>query len=335
MMTGSLCISFDFELYWAFVGERTYDSYKANLLGVHEALPRMLELFAQRGIHASWGAVGLLMCEGGEELKTYLPETRPSYANEALSQYRYFFRPDIQRRLATDPEFSKCHFAPNLVRAILNCPGQELATHTFSHFYCAEPGPTLAEFEADILAAKKITQQKYGVNVESIILPRHQTRPQHLNVCADLGIRCYRGNQQPRYFNEICSSADTIVKKVIRNADCYFDLTGSNISDIHSRANGLINIPASFFLRPYNRHFALFDNLRLQRIKNSMKLSAQVGAVCHLWLHPHNFGTNIDINLAFLEKILNYHSELREQYNYKSSNMKELAKIYEKNENNN
>ncbi|MFA6074740.1 MAG: polysaccharide deacetylase family protein [Negativicutes bacterium] len=326
---GNLCISFDFEMYWAFIGERAYDSYKANMLGKRKAIPRILELFERYDIHASWATVGLIMCEDGEELEGYRPKKMPSYLANAISPYKYLSSKKTQSRLKSDAEFKKCHFAPDLVRTILDCPNQELATHTFSHYYCNEPGQTIDEFDADIEAAKKIALNKFGVDIKSIIFPRHQTNKQCLDVCFKHGIKCYRGNQKSWLFNDVDSQKDSLIKKTLRYADNFFNLTGSNISHIYTRKNNLINIPASFFLRPYDKRFALLNCFRLQRIKNAMKNAANTDHVCHLWLHPHNYGVDIEENLTFLNEIFEYYTQLNKESGFKSLNMKELADEHE------
>ena len=72
-MGGALVISLDFELHWGVRDSRTLDSYRANLLGVRQAIPAMLELFAARGIHATWATVGILFCRNKKELEDTLP----------------------------------------------------------------------------------------------------------------------------------------------------------------------------------------------------------------------------------------------------------------------
>ncbi len=46
----------------------------------------------------------------------------------------------------------------------------------------------------------------------------------------------------------------------------------------------------------------------------------------HLWWHLHNFGVNLDENIDFLEKILQYYQQLNVQGKMQSINMREIAK---------
>src|SRR3546814_10142938 len=92
----------------------------------------MLELFEKSGIHATWATVGFLMCDGRDELLARAPEDLPTYADPRLSNYSYLDEVGVSERV--DPYY----FAPSMVRRILQCPDQEIATHSYSHYYCLE-----------------------------------------------------------------------------------------------------------------------------------------------------------------------------------------------------
>lgn len=58
---GSFTISLDFELFWGVRDKRTTDSYKNNLEGTIEVIPKLLDIFEQYNIHVTWATVGLLL----------------------------------------------------------------------------------------------------------------------------------------------------------------------------------------------------------------------------------------------------------------------------------
>lgn len=324
---GNFCISFDFELYWAFVGEWTLESYKQNLLGVHEAIPRILELFDKYDIHATWATVGFLMCEDYDELLSFLPNVRPQYKNRKISQYNYLEDRNVREKLRSDNEFRKCHFAPGLVREILSTHGQELATHTFSHYYCLEPGQSAAEFEADLVAAKYVAAKKYAADINSIIFPRHQTNDEYLKTCHKHNVNIYRGNQQHRIYEATNTVPNSV--RAQKLLDSYFPLTGHNVYSVGFEETGMMNIPASSFLRPHSEKLSRFEYFKLKRITSSMLRAAKQGKNFHLWWHPHNFGKDTDQNIAFLERILKYYVILKDEYGLASRNMKEIASRFE------
>jgi hypothetical protein len=65
--------------------------------------------------------------------------------------------------------------------------------------------------------------------------------------------------------------------------------------------------------------------LRLRRIKKAMNEAADNGRIFHLWWHPHNFGKNTKMNLAFLELILRHYHTLRQERHCMSLNLAEIA----------
>lgn len=62
----SLVMSLDFELFWGVSDSRRINDYRQNVEGVWIAIPKMLALFRQYDIHATWAAVGMLMCVVGD-----------------------------------------------------------------------------------------------------------------------------------------------------------------------------------------------------------------------------------------------------------------------------
>ena len=47
----------------------------------------------------------------------------------------------------------------------------------------------------------------------------------------------------------------------------------------------------------------------------------------HLWWHPHNFGTQLEVNLNILEEILQSYAKLRERFDAPSYTMTEYAEL--------
>jgi peptidoglycan/xylan/chitin deacetylase (PgdA/CDA1 family) len=123
---GVFTVSLDFELYWGVRDIWSLGQYKQNLQGVEKAVPELLRLFRRNDIHATWATVGFLFCESRADVIRNLPTTYPDYQNKRLSPYDY-----IDREACLEPT---CHFAPELIDQIRQHAGQEIATHTFSHY---------------------------------------------------------------------------------------------------------------------------------------------------------------------------------------------------------
>ncbi len=317
---GKFVVSLDFELMWGVRDLITIERYGNHLLGVHTVLPRMLELFTRYGIKATFATVGFLFFETKEQLLQNLPTQQPRYNNPVRSPYGDYMN-QVGKSYATDPY----HFGHHLVKAILATPGQELGTHTFSHYYCMEAGQTIDDFREDLKAAIA-TAKQYETTITSIVFPRNQYNDDYLKVCAGNGITCVRGNEQSWIYEPRPFENETLLRRAVRLLDAYINITGHHCySDEEMAATVPINIPASRFLRQYKPKAKLLEGLRLRRIKKAMTYAAQHNKTFHLWWHPHNFGICQDENMAFLEKILLHYQQLHQQYHFTSCTMTGLA----------
>jgi peptidoglycan/xylan/chitin deacetylase (PgdA/CDA1 family) len=316
-------ISQDFELHWGVRDKRSIDDYRANLLGVRQAIPAVLQLFEQFRVHATWASVGFLFFEGKDDLLAHLPSVLPAYVDQRYSPYQAFG--DLGASEDADP----FHFAPSLLRQISTTPGQEIGTHTFSHFYCLEPGNDAAAFEADLVAAQKAAD-RLSIKLRSIVFPRNQVNESYLPICAKLGIRAYRGTQPSKFYDAKANYEQSLLMRAGRLADNYVPLSGHNGLPFPGSAKSFpYDIRASFFLRPFSRRLSPLEPLRKRRIFEDMTFAAKNGHAYHLWWHPHNFGTNLEANLSFLRAVLEHFSELRAQYGMQSVGMAELADEYD------
>jgi peptidoglycan/xylan/chitin deacetylase (PgdA/CDA1 family) len=320
MLKGKFVISLDFELLWGVRDKRTIESYGANIAAVHELMPTKLGMFKQYGINATFSTVGMLFLNNREALESHIPKILPQYANPNLSPYNGHFAS------ITAPTY-KYHFAPELIQLINNTQGQEIGSHTYSHYYCLEAGQTVAAFEADMQMAVQIANAQ-NLKLESLVFPRNQFNDEYLAVIKNLGFTNYRGNETHWLYEARSRNHETKLRRAIRLIDAYINISGNHIYSIDESLvkNGLVNIPASCFLRPYSNKLSWLEGLRLRRIKNAMTAAAKKGKLFHLWWHPHNFGTNTQKMFGVLEEVLKHYQFLNKQYGFESITMSALAK---------
>jgi peptidoglycan/xylan/chitin deacetylase (PgdA/CDA1 family) len=315
---GRLVISFDFELFWGVRDSTTLERYGPNILGVREAIPRLLETFEKHGIHATWGTVGFLFFDDKDELLAHLPEVRPDYADRRLSPF------EAIRDIGPDEKRDPYHFGLSLLRQIQACPGQEIGTHTFSHYYCLEAGQDEVAFRADLWAARRAAA-RIGVRLRSITFPRHQINDGYLGICRELGLIAYRG--QPRSWMHDPYERRMPLRRALRLADSYLAISGHNGGRARRGPGGMIDVPASRFLRPFTPRLAALESLRLRRLTAEMRRAACDGAIYHLWWHPHNFGRNLDENFAVLDRLVATFRELALEHGMQASTMAEVAEL--------
>ncbi len=326
--TGTLIISLDFELMWGMFDKVTAESYGDNIAGVHTVVPKLLTLFRERNIHATWATVGMLMADGPHELASTLPAVpdEPQYEDHTLSSYSHLRTHNI----AATPQF---YFAPTLVQMITETPHQELASHTFSHYYCAEAQSVSREKSGAFFAADcrafATTIRRFDTKATSIVFPRNQWTAEALTTVAQNGFRAFRGTESHFLYRvRTDREQQNPFVRLLRLCDHYANLSGYHTYALDTRlehSSGLINLPASRFLRPWSKRLSFLEPLRRRRIKRSMTTAAKKGEVFHLWWHPHNFGTCQLQNLATLTDLLDHFAYLERTYGMKSLTMTEAA----------
>ncbi len=310
-------ISLDFELMWGVRDNRDKSSYGRTILGAREAIPRMLDLMEKHSIRATWATVGFVFCESKDELLAASPQSRPAYTSRRLSNYQYFDEVGDNER--KDPYY----FGGSLIDEISSCPGQEIGSHSFSHYYCLEPGQTVDQFDADTAAATSVAANR-NITLKSFVFPRNQSSGPYLDVLRRRGFRVFRGNESSWLYKPPDRSGRAMVRRAGRLADQFINLTGHNTQS-PSHVGDMVNLASSRFLRPYSSRFASLDKMRLRRLTASMTAAAVTKQIFHLWWHPHNFGVNISENIRILKEILVTYEALSNQHGMVSANMGDFA----------
>lgn len=314
---GGFVISLDFELMWGVRDVWTVAEYGANVLGVRQVVPRLLELFARHGLACTWATVGFLFFEQRDALLAALPALRPDYRDRRLSPYA-----DLDR-LGESERDDPYHYGLSLIRLIRAAPRQEIATHTFSHYYCLEPGQTRETFRADLAAAVAAAEAQ-GIRLSSIVFPRNQVNPAYLPDCLAAGITAYRGNERAAIYRAAGASGQGRLRRAGRLADAYLNLTAAN-GVVPRAEGGMVDVASSRFLRLWSPRLRALEPLRLRRVLGAMRQAAARGELFHIWFHPHNFGLHQEENFAVMERIAAEAARLGEAHGWPSLTMAEAA----------
>lgn len=315
MSTPTLIVSLDFELFWGMQDGMHLSEYEENIMGGRKAIPLMLDLFKKYDIHATWATVGFLFGKNELDLRRFFPEDLPTYDNTALSAYRCF------GEIGTDEKSAPCYYGRSLIELISSVPGQEIGSHTFSHYYCREAGQTVAQFRSDMSSAKAIARAK-NIDLHSVVLPRNQCEPEYTGVLADLGFTCYRDEENDWIHEKVKIRP---LMRLLRLADVYLPLTGQG-GFVPTTENGLVNLVGSRMYKPFFGPLGFMEGLKIRRIKKQMLHAAKNGLCFHLWWHPHNVGVKTEYHMKQLEDIFGYYSELKEKYGMRSLHMGEVAR---------
>lgn len=312
-MSGKLVISLDFELVWGIFDHIDLPQKQAYFENTLTVIPEMLHCFEQHQMNVTWATVGMLFNRNWEEWMANRPENLPTYQNKKLDAYAY--------GLAHQGSgFDRYFFAPDLIQRILQTPGQELATHTYSHYYCLENGQTAVQFAEDIDLAVKMAKQ-VGVDLQSLVFPRNQWNEDYIALCAERGITQLRSNPAVWYWQDTASAS--LATKLFRTGDAYLPLGSKSYTAAAVNSSSVTAQPASRFLRPHHS-VTLLNQLRLSRIKDEMLLAAKKGEIYHLWWHPHNFGDFPKQSMEALQEIAKCYVHLHQKYGFESVTMAAL-----------
>jgi peptidoglycan/xylan/chitin deacetylase (PgdA/CDA1 family) len=317
---GVFVISLDFELFWGMWDVSTIENYGANVLGVKQAIPAMLNLFEKYNIEVTFATVGFLFAKNYTELSNSFPDLKPNYTKPNYNVYK-----NGLLKVGNDETDDAYHFGYSLLQQIKKGK-HEIGTHTFSHYYCLEDGQSIDEFDADIKAAVNIAKEK-DISINSIVFPRNQINENYLSALKNNGINCFRGNPTSWIYKPRKHSAENIFIRLCRLIDAYLPIFGYNTFVIEKEKGLPINVPGSRFLKPYNIKLKWLEKWKIKRILNEMTVAAKRKELYHLWWHPHNFGLNTAENIAGLEIILAHYKTLEKKYGFKNCTMKDAAAL--------
>ena len=307
----------DFELFWGLDLPVRLSKEKKDLFNkTRTVIPKILKLFAKYDISATWAVVGLLLTNDLHELELPDENVFPKYDNRLSRNYEKVV--EIRKK---HNDFSFLN-SIDLVREIFQSQNQELASHTFSHYYCLENGQNIEDFRADLDCVRQYHIELFGAFPQSIVFPRNQVN--YLELLEELNYKFYRGTQDHWAYESLNHSEfNNVFKRIFRLIDMYLPLHDNtfDVNAINDNKCGLYNIRQSRLLLGFIKSRKILECLRIIRIKNSMLSAAKNRKSFHLWWHPHNFGTYPNQSLKILESILIYYNKLRSQYDFKSLNM--------------
>lgn len=321
LQPGIFNISLDFELHWGCFETMKVmdDKTKRYFLNTRKAIPKMLQLFEQYGLHVTWAAVGMLYRKNATEWKNGMPQLIPTFQNPEVSAYEWVNRNGFLE------EEDLFHFAPSIIDLILSTPHQEVGTHTYAHYFCLEKGQTQEQFKADLQMAVSVAASK-GIKLHSLVFPRNQYNAEYLEVCTELGIRTVRTNPAIWYWS-YSDNAGSFIKRFFRAGDAYLKLQPIKMvkwGNIDARKIPL-ELPASRLYRPWRPEWPMLNKWKMQRIKNEMTKAAQQSGYYHIWWHPHNFGNYPQQCLLELEQIGQHYQYLKKEFGFESLTMKETT----------
>jgi peptidoglycan/xylan/chitin deacetylase (PgdA/CDA1 family) len=310
---GRFFISFDFEKFWGISDQGYASKYiYQNIKKVDYVLPKILDILNYYKINSTIAVVGILFFDREELIS--LGNVDLPYKNQKQNPFR-----DINGLLSIPDEML---FGGKALKKLLDSKNHEIASHTFTHFYCLEEGISLSHFNEDLIRFNNIRK-----DLKSFVFPRNQFDESFLELLKEYGIRVVRVNDEASYLYKTNPRAGYFIR-VMRFIDRYINISGNNISQVKI-TNGMYLQSHSRFFAPYIAKLKWLEPYKIGRIKKEMTYCAINGFDYHLWTHPHNFGKNPKEMLSQLEEIAIHYNYLNENFGFVSKRMDQLIEGYE------
>jgi peptidoglycan/xylan/chitin deacetylase (PgdA/CDA1 family) len=314
---GIFTISLDFELIWGTVDLFGVENFReACELERSEVIDRLLELFTEYEIPATWCTVGHLFLDNccSEENKKHPGLVRPRHKWHADDWFTH--------DPCSDEENAPLFYGKSLVEKILNnTVRQEIGSHSFSHIIFGDEGCSPESARTDIAECVKVAND-YNIKLNSFAFPRD--RVGHLDIVKEYGFTAYRG-AIPKWYEQ---SEDR--GAVSRVAHLWDVLTAAPPPVVlpEREENGLLNIPGSMIFFPMHgirRYIPM--SLRVKRARKGLNLAAEQKRIFHLWFHPTNMAFEPEQMFDGLRRILDYAAQLRTKGVLETLSMSEITEL--------
>jgi peptidoglycan/xylan/chitin deacetylase (PgdA/CDA1 family) len=297
---GVFTLSLDFELIWGALDRFGPERFRRACEAEREVVGRLLDLFAEYGVSATWCVLGHLFLDrcalvNGRKHPEIVPPTHAWVRGD-------WFAHDPCAAEEGAPTF----LGRSLVDKIRACRvPQEIGSHSFSHVIFGDPGCSRATAQSEIAACVCLARA-LGLELRSFAFPRN--RVGHLDVLRAYGFACYRGPDATWYERR---RLPAMLKRV---AHLWAVVTAARPPVVLPRRlpNGLVDIPGSMIYFPMHglrRYIPV--SLRVRRACKGLAAAARQKRVFHLWFHPTNLADRTEAMFAGLRAILGYATDLR------------------------
>ncbi len=298
---GVFTLSLDFELIWGSqdkYGEKGFG--QACVIEREVVIERLLNLFVEYGISATWCIVGHLMldhcvCKNGVKHQEIVPPT-------------HSWNPDW---FASDPcgdeKTFPLYYGRTLVEKIRDCSvPQEIGSHSFSHVIFGDPGCSTETARTE-LAACIDAARDLDIQMRSFVFPRNSVG--HLEALRDFGFGIYRG-PAPHWSERVPSQ---ILRRLAR-LSAVFTAEEPPVVLPEKNTEGLWNIPASMLYFPMHgvRKFVPL-NVRIKRAIKGLNAAVRRKRIFHLWFHPTNLADHTETMFQGLRRIFEHAGTLRDR----------------------
>jgi len=311
---GVFTLSLDFELIWGTLDLFGPEAFRRTCeLERQVVIDRLLDLFVEFDIRATWCVVGHLLLD---RCRAENGQKHPEIVRPRHAWCGDWFKHDPGGTEEEAPVF----LGRSLIEKIRACPvPQEVGSHSFSHVIFGDAGCSREAAQSDLRACVDAGRQA-GLSMQSFSFPRNQVGYREL--LAEHGFTCFRGPEPSWYRDGRMPAA------IQRLAHLLEVVTVAQPPVVLPRwtPEGIVEIPGSMVYFPAHglRRFVPMS-WRVRRALKGLDAAVDRQRIFHLWTHPTNLVDEMDAMFDGLRQILQHASQLRREGVVAMMTMGELA----------
>lgn len=312
---GVFTLSLDFELIWGTLDLFGPEAFRRTCeLERQVIIDRLLDLFVEFDIRATWCVVGHLMLDrcGGDNGRKHPEIVRPGHA---------WCRGDwFEHDPGGTEEEAPVFLGRSLIEKIRACPvPQEIGSHSFSHVIFGDAGCSRETARSDLRACVEAGRQ-VGVSMRSFSYPRNQVG--HRDLLAEHGFTCFRG-PEPSWYRD--GRMPAVMQRLAHLLEVVV-VAKPPVALPRRSPEGMVEIPGSMVYFPAHglRRFVPMS-WRVRRALKGLDAAVDRRRIFHLWTHPTNLVDEMDSMFEGLRQILQHASRLRRDRVLAMMTMGELA----------
>jgi len=286
--------SLDYELAWGVFDKLGKSYLLSNVARANTAAREILDINNRDNFPTTWAVVGVALDKSiTTDKKILLVDsdfTKDASAFEFLSGISEV---DLESLLNIPDGF---------IKDLDSSPHQELASHTFSHFYSLDVDDSLVERDFERMNE---VYDFLGVNRPvSLVLPKNLATRKVIDKAVSFGIKVVRKNPNTwLYAPRKHGSFERRIIRVLRYLDSFFP-----VGEFFSRKesdDAVCVTEGNFFFRP-SFASAVLDRLHFFRFKLFVYGCMFTGRDVHIWSHPHNFGGDVGRSIGNYKRMVDF-----------------------------
>lgn len=312
-MKGQFTISLDTEIAWGKIESNRREQFYPLFENTKDVIERLIDLFDQYEIPATWGIVGRLV----EKEKPFISKLENFYPNQTDALLY-----NDNKRNKSDNSYL---YYPKLLDLLKQAKVEhDIGSHSYSHIVFNNvrtiKGVEKEVAQKDFIAGQKLFSNN-GLTPKSFIYPLNAVG--HTELLKESGFTCYRGDTISSF-----SNYPSFLRRLLRQLELFFPICPETI-DTSIQPNKLVCIPGSMHFKIIHlgikKHIP-FSVLERKAIKGLNK-AVTTQKCFHLWFHPFDFGWKTQKHFDAFEKTLEHAATLRQKGKLDIKTMAQMAEL--------